>query len=271
MYESTRARDNAITRRLVQVLQQRPAGLVTDMDGTISPIVRRPEDAAVLPEARDALERLQSCLDLVAVVSGRAIGVVRQMIPLTQGLYAGNHGLERWGLDGYELAAEAEPWVARIEAVTSELANRLAAKGVLVENKGGSATLHYRTAPNPPEARKAILEALADGGPASQLMVEEGRMVVNLLPPVGIDKGSAIDWLVELKQLRSVVYVGDDVTDTHAFRRLRSLRHEGLQTLNIGVIGSGSPPEVAALADATVACPQELASILHAVADELRC
>ncbi|HEV7664378.1 MAG TPA: trehalose-phosphatase, partial [Chloroflexota bacterium] len=100
MYESASSGDNAsLVLQVVGLLAAGRAGLVTDVDGTISPIVARPEDAAVLPAARDALAGLSHLLSMVAVVSGRRASDARAMVGVDGLVYVGNHGLERWTAD----------------------------------------------------------------------------------------------------------------------------------------------------------------------------
>jgi trehalose 6-phosphate phosphatase len=104
----------------------------------------------------------------------------------------------------------------------------------------------------------------------SGLRVEEGRMVLNLLPPLIVTKGSAVTWLVRRYALERIVYLGDDVTDAHAFRALGVLRQTlGAQTMGIGVVGPETPLSVRQLADATVATVQAVADLLCRVAERL--
>ena len=245
------------------------AGLVTDIDGTISPIVARPEEAYVLPRARQALERLENRLALVAVVSGRTVAEARRMVDVDGLTYVGNHGLEILGERGPELVPEARPWVRRLAAVLADVASMHAIPGVLVENKGATGSLHYRMAPDPDRARRELLAILARCAITSGLRIEEGRMVINLLPPLTVTKGSAVSWLVREHRLERLVYLGDDITDAHAFRALAVLRQSGVRTLGIGVVAPETPPSVRQLADACVASVQEVAELLCRTADGL--
>jgi trehalose 6-phosphate phosphatase len=271
VYESARRVDNAaLVERVLEVLRHEPAGLVTDIDGTISPIVRRPEDAYVLPVARSALWRLRNCLAVVAVVSGRTVADAQRMVGLDGVTYFGNHGMEiSMGGRPYTLP-EARPWISHVAKVLAALGNQIGTDGILLENKGASATIHYRLAPDPDAARSAIHDALASMLQPGELRVEEGRMVVNLFPPLRITKGSAVQWLVNERRLDSVVYLGDDVTDAHAFRTLAATRaEEGRHTLNVAVLAQETPGSVRQFADAAVGSVQEAAQLLDAVAKRL--
>jgi trehalose 6-phosphate phosphatase len=263
-----------LVHRLLEVLGTgQGAGLVTDVDGTISPIVGRPEDARVLPRARAALEGLKDILTLVAVVSGRRATDARTLVALDGLVYVGNHGFERLDPSGeLQVAPEALPWIGWVAALVEDLRRQLAAAhtGVVIENKGATASLHYRLAPEPERVRQELLAMLTRSSLAHGLHLEEGRMVLNVLPPVPINKGSAVSWLIHEYHLRRVVYVGDDVTDTHAFAALRTLRDtQQVHTLSIGVVGPETPPGVGQLADATVPSAVGVADLLGQVLDRL--
>jgi trehalose 6-phosphate phosphatase len=238
VYESSGRIDNAaLLERVLEVLRHEPAGLITDIDGTISPIVRRPEDAYVLPVARSALWRLRDCLAVVAVVTGRTVGDAQRMVGMHGLTFVGNHGMEISTGDRPYILPEVRPWISRMENVLAALREHIGMDGILLENKGVSASIHYRLTPDPDAARSAIREALVGIPHAGELRVEEGRMVVNLFPPIRITKGSAVQRLVDERQLKGVVYLGDDVTDAHAFRTLAAMRtEEGRHTLNVAVL-----------------------------------
>jgi trehalose 6-phosphate phosphatase len=271
VYESPSASDNEmLAERVVELLRGGRSGLVTDVDGTISPIVERPESARVLPRAREALACLRDEIALVAVVSGRTAADAREMVDVEGVVYVGNHGLEVWADGQPELTPEARPWAARLAGVLRDLEHELPLEGVLVENKGATGSLHYRMAPDREAARGALLRFLARRAVTSGLRIEEGRMVLNLLPPLTVSKGSAVTWLVRRYALERVVYLGDDVTDAHAFRALGVLQQTaGLQTIGIGVVGLETPLSVRQLADATVPTVEAAADLLCEVATRL--
>jgi trehalose 6-phosphate phosphatase len=190
-------------------------------------------------------------------------------------VYVGNHGLELWTDHGPEIAPEARPWVPRLKAVLERVeANLLTggstSGGIVVENKGVTASLHYRNAERPEEARRLLLELLAREALTSGLRIEEGRMVLNLLPPVTVTKGSAVSWLIREHRLNGMVYLGDDLTDAHAFRALKAMRETSdVKALSIGVVGPETPLRVRQLADATVPSCEAVAELLCSVASRL--
>jgi trehalose 6-phosphate phosphatase len=165
---------------------------------------------------------------------------------------------------------EAKPWVPRLAKVLDEVAQQIHGPGVVIENKGLTASLHYRLADEPYAARRELLEVLARCAQASGLRLEEGRMVLNLLPPLTVTKGSAVRWLAKEHGLSQLVYLGDDVTDAHAFRVLKALNDTtDMTTLSIGVVGAETPISVRQLADEHLPNVEAVADLLCAVAEEL--
>jgi trehalose 6-phosphate phosphatase len=272
VYESGLETDNSeLVEAIAALLSAGRAGLVTDIDGTISPIVARPEQAIVLPPAREALAQLRELITLVAVISGRRVAEARAMVHLDGIEYVGNHGLEVWGPHGPEVVAEARPWVRRLAQVLDALAQRVARDGITIENKGVSASVHYRLAADPRAARGELLDILADARLTRGFVVEEGRLVLNLLPPLAVTKGAAIDELARSHGLQRLVYLGDDVTDAHAFRALRVMRTDDrMRTLGVAVVEPETPHDVARLADFCVGSVAAVADVLCAVVERLR-
>lgn len=252
------------------LLSRRPAALVTDVDGTISHMASRPEEARVQPDIVALLSRLVGRLDLVAAVSGRSIEQLRPMVGVEGMVYVGNHGLEWWEQGRSTVAPEARPYLPAVEATMAWLQERLELPGVLVEEKGATGSVHYRLSPDSDAARRAILQAVSHCPPARDLQVAEGRMVVNLRPPVPADKGSAVEQLVRRRGLRGVLYLGDDVTDLDAFRALRALRRSGeCATFLMGVNSPEAPPGLAEGADHLLNGVDAVASFLQEVVNWL--
>ncbi len=232
------------------VLSRGPAGFITDFDGTISPIVDRPERAKVHPRVPGLLARLARQMELVAVVSGRPIRDLLDMVEVDTVLYVGNHGLEWWEAGRSAVAPEARPYLPQMAATMRCLQERIQLSGVIVEDKGPTGSVHYRIAADPTTARQTILRAIEQCPSAKELEVAEGRKVVNLLPPVQVDKGTAVERLIHLHGLGGAIYLGDDVTDVDAFRKLRSLRRSGVcNGLAVAVVSEEAPPDLASEAD----------------------
>jgi trehalose 6-phosphate phosphatase len=243
-----------------------PAGVVSDVDGTLSPIVSDPSAAFAVHGVREALETLAERLAVVAVVTGRAAADARRIVGTDRVLVVGNHGLE-WLAPG-AAAPEPAPAAESLADALHELLERVPrGDGIVVEDKRLSATVHYRKASDPGAAREAIVAALSPRLPPG-LVLRHGRMSVELRPRVG-DKGSAVRMLVERHALRGLLVLGDDVTDLDMFRAAAQLAAEGrLTTARVAVAAGGeAPPEVIAEADAVVPSPEAAADLLRALAD----
>jgi trehalose 6-phosphate phosphatase len=261
--------ERTLADQLGDVLRTAPGGLFCDIDGTVAPIAPVPDQARVLPDARRALRRLRDQLDLVAMVTGRSVANARRLVRIANVAYIGNHGLEAWVGAGEAVLPEVQPWVGRIHGALTEVAYLQAEPGILLEDKGATASIHYRLSPTPAVAHRRIREALQQAPSVADLVVEEGRMVVNVLPPIPFSKGTAVRRLAELRGLQAVVYVGDDVTDVHAFDTLAELRHSGVRTLGVAVATAEAGSDVTQAADVVVRSPQEVAELLTDLAERL--
>jgi trehalose 6-phosphate phosphatase len=230
---------------LLAQLAARPerAAILLDVDGTLAPIVERPEDARVPPETQAELERLAARYALVACVSGRASGDAAATVGVERLVYVGTHGLE--------LEPEAERWAAALHEF---------AAGVPwpVEDKGLSVSFHYRGALDEAAAR-AELEGVAAAAREAGLRARFGRKVLELLPPIDANKGTAIRRLLGERELHRALYAGDDTTDLDAFGAL-----DGLEVaVRIAVASAEGPAQLRAAADLVVANPPALLEILR--------
>lgn len=265
--------DPAVLDRVVAALTQIPAGLLTDIDGTISTIAPTADAAYVEPAARAALARLTDRLALVAAVSGRSTTDAAALIGLPRLVYIGNHGLERQTSTGARVEPQALPYIPLIAATLAAAAreaDRVGLRGLIFEDKGATASIHYRLAPDPATARTRLAELLARLPEAQTLRLTEGRMVFELRPPLRIGKGEGVRALITEYGLRGAVFLGDDVTDLDAMRELRQMAAaEGVVGVNIGVAAPEAPAELAALADCLVEGVEGVCALLTAVADRL--
>lgn len=271
MTESSRTPDAPLSRALAlsrRALAAGPAGLLTDFDGTLSPIVGDPASARLVAGADGALAELADRLAVVAVVTGRSALDARGMTGVPGLLVAGNHGTEWLEPDATSPSAGAahESARARIDEVLGRLREL---PGVTTEHKGLSATVHYRGAPDPAATRARILHGLGDTD-SSGVELRHGRMSVELRPSGLGDKGTAARAIVERFALRGAVVMGDDVTDLDMFRAIAELRDAGrLEGAIIGVGGGDQevPAAVAEAADALLADPTEAAAFLAALSE----
>ena len=234
------------------------------MDGTIAPITATPEETVVSPRCRSALTALVPRLALVAVLTGRAAATAREMVDVGGAVYRGNHGLETWRDGELEVREEAQQHAAAIHAIAERLRLSLDTPGLLVEDKGVSASFHYRLSPEPERARAAILESLARSPDAGHMVVTEGKLVVELRPPVRVDKGTSLRELAQEHRLRGVVCLGDDTTDVDAFVALHALIEEGAcDGLAIGILGENTPEAVSKEADLVARGVEEVEELLE--------
>jgi trehalose 6-phosphate phosphatase len=208
------------------------AAVLLDVDGTLAPIVTRPEDAEVPEDVRQELARLAGRYALVACVSGRPATEVERLVAVEGVAVVGEHGLE--------LEPEAAAWADRVAAF---------ARGVdwPAEQKPLSVSFHFRRADDE-DAARAYLTRVAAAAETEGLVPRWGRMVLEVRPPVAADKGTAVRALVTRAGVRRALYAGDDRTDLDAFH--------GLDGLELGVrvsVGSPeAPPELLAAADLVV-------------------
>ncbi len=240
----------------------RPA-VFLDYDGTLTPIVDRP-DLAILDDAmRRRVEHLAG-LCPVAVVSGRGLNDIRTMIGLEGLYYSGSHGFQIAGPGDW--TRDYEP-VAHIPAVVdsavAELHERLdGIGGALIEPKRFSVAVHYRlVAQQDLDAVEAATDAVLASRP--ELKKGGGKKVFELRPDVAWDKGRAVTWLVETMGLSRdetvPIYLGDDTTDEDAFRALRGWG------LGVVVLEDSRPTA----ADYALADPGEVGRFLDALAEEI--
>jgi trehalose 6-phosphate phosphatase len=245
-------------RALVAALRAGPerTAILTDVDGTLAPIVERPEQAAVPERARELLEALGTRFALVGCISGRRAADARRLVGVDGIAYAGNHGFELL-LPG-EDEPRLDPAVAGREREAADFLASfdgadLAAAGLRGEDKGPIQALHWRGAADERAADARAHEIAAQAGRAG-LEPRWGRKVLELRPVGGGGKDAAVGALLAGEDLDAAAYAGDDRTDLDACRRLHGLREEGrLQTVVcVGVLSPEAPPEISEEADLLV-------------------
>jgi trehalose 6-phosphate phosphatase len=236
--------------RLLSELSADPsrAALLLDVDGTLAPIVTRPEDARVPDSTRALLRQLAARYAMVACVSGRSSDDARRIVGVEELLYVGTHGLE--------LAPGAAVWREQIE----RFAQTVEWPPAWIEDKKLSLSLHYRQSTEPEQSR-LVLERIAESAEEVGLHARFGRMTLEILPPVEADKGSAIRSLLDERGLNRALYAGDDATDLDAFRAL-----EGLELgICVALSSSEAPAGLTEAADIVLAGPDELVELLRAL------
>lgn len=245
--------DFAANALLRELLRRERIGLVTDIDGTISPIALMADEAQVTPASRDLLHSLAGRLALVAAITGRAVDDARSRVGLPELVYVGNHGMERWESGQRTIAPEALACRPALDAVLDAVKPHLQ-PGIIVQDKQITLSVHYRATANPDAARAELAPVIEQAAHVPGLRLFEGKMVFEVRPDLAVDKGTALAALVHDYQLDGVVYLGDDVTDADALRRARDLRSAGsCWGVAVGVASDDTPAAVQESADLFVA------------------
>ena len=224
------------------------AAILMDIDGTLAPIVENAADAHVPETTRQLLIAVANRYGLVACVSGRRASEARAMVSIGAISYLGSHGVEllRAGWTEAVLDKDVEDWVRRIhefgrDADTADVRKRR----VRLEDKGPIVAFHWRGAPDE-EAARAAIDSIAQRAQAAGLRTHWGRKVLEVRPPVKIDKGAGITQLPDATSepdIEAALYVGDDTTDLDAFRALTELQSGGpadARGPGRGALGRGS-------------------------------
>lgn len=220
---------------LVAALTAEPAAtaLLFDIDGVLAPIVPHANDARVPDDVLALLARLVDRFLLVGTVSGRGLGGaagVDALVPVAGLARAGNHGMEVAAPGGgAHVVPAVEPHLPAMRAfVAGHPREEMARHGAWLEDKGASVSLHYRES-NAPDLARAYLEGdVAARARDLGLKVRHGRMIVEVLPDVQVDKGTAVAEILRGTGARRALYVGDDRTDMDAWRGLRQLVAAGV-------------------------------------------
>ena len=250
------------------LLERERLGLISDVDGTISEIAPTPASARIDPVCRRALEMLRGNLALVALVSGRGAADLRNMVGIPGLVYAGNHGLERLGDAGPVILPGLADYPARISEALTALEKELGTAGLLYENKGLSASIHYRASADPAAARKRILNTIESTPQAAELQIMENRRVIDLVPPDAAGKGAAVAALIEDYRLDAAIYIGDDRTDMDAFSAIHQAAAESdFGGLAVAVLSREMPQELPAAADFTLDGVAGVAELLSRLAE----
>jgi trehalose 6-phosphate phosphatase len=234
--------------------------LLLDFDGTLAPIVERPEAAGMPARTREIVERLIARPGLeAAIVSGRGLADARKLAALDGVAYAGNHGMEIEGPGIHRIHPEAASARPSLVSVIRQLEPRLAGiPGALLEDKGLTLSIHYRLVDRDQVGRvRALVRDAVAADP--RLRITEGKEVLEVRPAVDWHKGRAVEFLLDSTRPPAeapIVYIGDDTTDEDAFRAVR--RWQGGE----GVI-VGDPLPDRTWATAFVGTPAEVADLLE--------
>jgi trehalose 6-phosphate phosphatase len=247
------------------------AGVLCDIDGTLAPIVARPEQSHVREEISLLLARLGRRYGCVACISGRPVAEARRLVGVGGISYVGSHGAELLmaGEQQPTLAPAFSSWEGRVRAFIGERENlhELRLLRIRIEDKGPIKAFHWRDVPDE-GAAETWLSGVAQEAEAEGLATHWGRKVLEIRPPVPIDKGQAVRALVEATGIRVALFAGDDVTDLDAFDALDSLLASGSldAAVKVGVRSDEGPRAIVERADVVVDGVEGTVAVLSALA-----
>ncbi|MGW2864054.1 trehalose-phosphatase [Streptomyces sp. NPDC001205] len=263
-------------REGLAAILERPERTVVaiDFDGTLAEIVPDPEQARAHPDAVPALAALAPHVASVAVITGRPAGVAVRYggfagVPGLEHLVVlGHYGAERWdAVTGTVRTPDPHPGVAAARAdLPGFLEAHGAWRGTWVEEKGQAVAVHTRRARDPQAAFEALRGPLAELATQHGLVLEPGRLVLELRPP-GMDKGVALAAYIREVGAESVLYAGDDLGDLPAFAAVEKLRSDGVPGLLVAA--DTVIPELAERADLRMSGPESTARFLTTLATHL--
>ena len=257
---------------LLAPLREDPAraAILLDVDGTLAPIVQHPDDAHMPERTRRPLIDVARRYGLVGCVSGRRAADARRIVSLGTIAYLGAHGSEilRPGATTPEVDGELQAWAQRVRAFAAEaFTDDLRRLRVRLEDKESIVGLHWRGVPDE-DAAFAAMTGIALSAERAGYQTHWGRKVLEIRPPLRIDKGVGVVGLLRGTGLRTALYCGDDATDIDAFRGLDQLVEEGyLETaIRVGVRLDEGPSDLEREADAMVEGTDGVRELLNVLA-----
>ena len=247
------------------------SAILLDVDGVLAPIVEQPDDAHMPETTRRPLIEVAKRYGIVACVSGRRASDARRIVSLGSIAYLGSHGSEilRAGTIAPELDMELQGWAERVRAFAGQAFDEdLRRLRVRLEDKEAIAALHWRGVPDEEDAQAAV-EGVARAAEDAGFVTHWGRKVLEIRPPVRIDKGMGIVRLLHDTELAAAIYVGDDLTDVDAFHGLDELAATGRigTVIKVGVKSDEGPPQLEQEADHMVDGTNGVRELLQALAE----
>ncbi len=226
------------------------AGILLDVDGTLSPIVERPELAELAAGARPVLSRLVERYRVVAAISGRTRDELEGLVDVVGVRLIGSYGL----------ASGPVP----ADVISAVLAAADEVEGAWMETKGATIAVHYRATRDADAAGRLLQERLSALALPARMALVPGKYVVELVPAGLPLKEGAVDRIIQDEQLRAALYAGDDLADFLAFEALDRARGDGRleHAVKVAVRGAETPEELMAAADVVVEGPAEMIELL---------
>ena len=261
-------------QEMLRPLMDDPGGtaIFLDLDGTLAPIMPRPDDVAVPPQISRLIRKLERRYLAVTVVSGRPATAAKRIAGNSEIAYIGNHGFETM-LPGHAVmvCAEAQPYVAKVKELMeyARALPEMVDSGIWLEDKTATMSFHFRRAPDHDETLAFIKKTFFPKIEALGLVAREGRKVIEVKPPVDIDKGAAVGALMDRLGVKKALYAGDDTTDIDALKELRKRkRRKDTVVVGVGVISDEMPSELPRYADLLVERISGMELVLQLLAGE---
>jgi trehalose 6-phosphate phosphatase len=245
------------------------SAILFDVDGVLAPIVRHADDATVPEVVRGLLIEVGRRYGVVACVTGRRATDARRIVSIGSIYYIGNHGGELLRPGGVrpEVDRALEDWTHRVQEFARDADGaQLSRLRVRLEDKASIMAFHWRGAPDE-EAAEAAVRDIASRAEAVGLAVHWGRKVLEVRPPVRMDKGLGVRRLLREADVGTALYAGDDATDLDAFAALADLVEHGLlkTAICVGVSSDEGPDEIVERADIVLDGPVQVRSLLDAL------
>lgn len=234
--------DQRFKQEVIDLLRECPpkTAILSDIDGTLHPIIDRPEIVQFYDYTPTILEGLAEKYALVGLITGRSMSSALQIIKARGIVYLANHGMEICRDQERKLADGLEEYVPKIRSALDLINQSSIAQepGIFIEDKDVSVAVHFRQAPDKANEVDVLLQSLSDD---MGLKVVKGRKVRELHPPVTIDKGTAIERLLYNQGINIAMYIGDDLSDIQAFKALKQIQWPKFQSVTIGVRSAEVP------------------------------
>jgi len=252
--------------------EKKATAIFLDLDGTLAPIVLRPDDVTIPADTSRLIRHLEHDYLAVTIVSGRPATGAKRIVGNSELAYIGNHGFETL-LPGRAVVVcdEAQPYLPRIRELIEigRKAEELPELGIWLEDKTATMSFHFRRAPDPERAVAFIHEKFFPLIEKLELSVSEGRKVIEVRPPVPVNKGVAVGHLLDRLECRKAIYIGDDTTDVDALKELRKRkRRKDNVMVGVGVISEEMPPELPKFSDLLVHRVSGAVQVLQLLAGE---
>lgn len=260
------------TEYLKSLITAENSAIISDFDGTLSAFAERPDGARIHHRSQSALDRLNEAGVRIALISGRAVADLYSRFPRDEIIYYGNHGFERWR-GGAEAPDPGEDNARAAIATLIDALDFSDLPGVIAEPKGMTATIHYRLSPDPADVRHAIEDRLRPLTDSLGLRISPGQMIWDIKPAEPIDKGTALRSVINECGLRSVIFLGDDVTDLAAMDVLRDMTAHAneLRGASVGVVHpENGPPDLGDHCEYFAEGTDDVADFLTWLADCMR-